>query len=565
MRRLSVVGVHLLFLWSLSPLGGQASLRILEKTTKSNPETATLRYLSTGPGAAARALDTAFAESLNNIHPLFSAAFLAMNNRKQSEDLWGNVKVPLLDRVAAEITAGPDGWYPVKSRTQLTTEDYVSLAGIPVIGRNLTQDARFNLETTQLSLQCHPFEQKVVSTTNYTGLEEIVPLGPSGINATGTNHPFSRTTYFMLLSEENENHTTRLDAFFGRQNDPGQHQRFTRRNITYAGLAERRFYNNRGIVQHRINAANCSLGQTHTETEVQCTQNAGCQATRMRRSATDSRPGEVTALDHPTIQDMLRYLPVAFGVSTKEGATYDEERSRGVPTEQFLFDSSSFPFVLPSSEDDENRGWVDISTIPPEVFSLRLGILLNTYYQIALAPFAYMGSLPMNNMSIYGPSTIPATDVNAYLPSNLTAANTTFLQWWPEFSKNTFNSGLAFVGAATNGTLSMPQEVYQCNFAWTAALFAASAILFAIGTASLVLKGQTLGPETFGFVSSMTYENPYLDIPRGGTMLDAMERSRLLRDVQVQVGDVKGDREVGHIAFTAGMPVRKLERGRLYT
>jgi len=70
--------------------------------------------------------------------------------------------------------------------------------------------------------------------------------------------------------------------------------------------------------------------------------------------------------------------------------------------------------------------------------------------------------------------------------------------------------------------------------------------------------------QLFGFVTSMTYENPHMQIPDGGSTLDAMERARLLKDVEVYVGDVQCDQDVGHIAFAAGAPLRKLERGRLY-
>jgi hypothetical protein len=43
-----------------------------------------------------------------------------------------------------------------------------------------------------------------------------------------------------------------------------------------------------------------------------------------------------------------------------------------------------------------------------------------------------------------------------------------------------------------------------------------------------------------------------------------MERARLLKDVDVHIGDVCANDDVGHIAFAAGMPMRKLERGRMY-
>jgi hypothetical protein len=70
--------------------------------------------------------------------------------------------------------------------------------------------------------------------------------------------------------------------------------------------------------------------------------------------------------------------------------------------------------------------------------------------------------------------------------------------------------------------------------------------------------------QLFGFVASMSYENPYVRIPDGGSTLDAMERARLLKDVEVCIGDVHSEKDVGHIALAAGVPVRQLERGRLY-
>jgi hypothetical protein len=68
----------------------------------------------------------------------------------------------------------------------------------------------------------------------------------------------------------------------------------------------------------------------------------------------------------------------------------------------------------------------------------------------------------------------------------------------------------------------------------------------------------------FGFVTSMTCENPHMQLSEGVSTLDAMERARVLKDVDVFVGDVQSDRDVGHIALAAGAPLRKLERGRLY-
>lgn len=55
------------------------------------------------------------------------------------------------------------------------------------------------------------------------------------------------------------------------------------------------------------NAANCSLGQMHTNTEVNCIKEQ-CSLVRIRTSVSDRRREEVTAIGHPMIATMLEYL-----------------------------------------------------------------------------------------------------------------------------------------------------------------------------------------------------------------------------------------------------------------
>ncbi|KAK5139279.1 hypothetical protein LTR04_003721 [Oleoguttula sp. CCFEE 6159] len=58
MRRSAVVGAHVLLLWCLSPLGGQAALRLLEVKDLSQIGNTTVRYLDTGAASAVRNLFT---------------------------------------------------------------------------------------------------------------------------------------------------------------------------------------------------------------------------------------------------------------------------------------------------------------------------------------------------------------------------------------------------------------------------------------------------------------------------------------------------------------------------
>ena len=64
----------------------------------------------------------------------------------------------------------------------------------------------------------------------------------------------------------------------------------------------------------------------------------------------------------------------------------------------------------------------------------------------------------------------------------------------------------------------------------------------------------------------MTRDNPYINLPPGGCALDGLERTRLLKDMEVKLRDVTPRHEVGHIALTDAQPfkIEKLAIGRLY-
>lgn len=233
------------------------------------------------------------------------------------------------------------------------------------------------------------------------------------------------------------------------------------------------------------------------------------------------------------------------------------------PTERYLSNSSAFPFVQHAGQFTQDTAFVNLSLTEPALFSRRLSSAINTYYQLTIQPTGYFGSLS-GNLSLYGPDTIPVTDINKYLPNDFPATNNSFFDWWPKFDEVAQSSESPFIGATTTATVTTTEEIFVGEVAWLSLLMVSSSVILITGIAALVLKQRTLGPELFGFVSSMTYENPWVKIPSGGTMLDAMERARLLGDVQVHIADVRGNDDVGHIAFAAGVPLRKLERGRLY-
>ena len=203
MRRLTLVGVNLLFLWAMSPLGGQASLRLLERSTSTTVRFMPLRYLSTGPGSAVWAMTSGTYvendEGLTQIEPLYAAALFGSDQvKKGPEDTWGNVKIPFTHELNTSWTAVPE----IISRP----EDYRALVGIPVIGRPTNRDGGFNLETSHLTVECKPFQTTTVRKHNYTELQRIVP-GQIWKNMSKSDSPWGekgvreRTATFFLQTD----------------------------------------------------------------------------------------------------------------------------------------------------------------------------------------------------------------------------------------------------------------------------------------------------------------------------------------------------------------------------
>jgi hypothetical protein len=560
LQRLSLIGVNLLFLWALSPLGGQASLRLMTRRERLTTSESKLRYMTTGPGGAMWGLSSTYMGNgkFGDAEALYTAALLApLETKTGPVDPWGNVKVPRLKRNNTTRTDA-EGWITVSRASK--PEDYSSLVGLPIVGLPENRTANFNMESTYLTVECAPFNQMSWATFN-----ETVPgkIWPNEVESTNPFEPLvGRSTSFFLdttlglpwvsTDPMYDSLVGRLDGFFGHYNKSrsSEGDLLAKRELIYTS----RYKTKSDMRGYALNVTRCLLAQQHVEIQVECG-GGGCQAQSIRESRTDTRSLASTAFEHITI---MRNFALRFPIAVPSG-------SGSSPTEFFLANTTVFPFPQKAGQldDDVTVAVVDLSLVTPEDFSKRLSLLLNTYYQLTIQPTGYYGGLPQN-LSRYGPDTAPATDINAYLPGNFTATNNSFFDWWPVFDQAVQLSDHPFIGATTTGLITSKQEVFLCNTPWLVLLMISATVIFIVGGVALLLKHRTLGPEMFGFVTSMTYENPWMKISQGGTTLDAMERARLLRDIEVHVGDVCGDEDIGHIAFAAGVPLRNLEKGRLY-
>jgi hypothetical protein len=220
--------------------------------------------------------------------------------------------------------------------------------------------------------------------------------------------------------------------------------------------------------------------------------------------------------------------------------------SRGLPTTIEVF--------LRHGATGKGGEHVDLSETSPRTFADRLQLVVNSWYQLFLS-----GSSSI----FFGDNPDPTAHPAAYgydfaqLPADGNVSQAVVDA-----------SCKLFCSRSTRATLTRTVEVYTYNKLWLALLFASSAVLLATGLVGKVLERRTLAPDMLGYVASMTYNNPYLALPDhdggGGAALDAMQRVRLLGNMRVKFGDVRGDEEVGRLAFTLDSDTRALEKGRKY-
>jgi hypothetical protein len=123
--------------------------------------------------------------------------------------------------------------------------------------------------------------------------------------------------------------------------------------------------------------------------------------------------------------------------------------------------------------------------------------------------------------------------------------------------------------SSTEAVVSLLVPVYGVNVPWAALLVICSAALLLLSVFGIYVQLRTVAPDVFNYVSSMTRDNPYVDMPSGGSRLDGADRARLLRDLRVQSGDTEPQSKVGYIVFRSiddvqGCREAKLRRDRMY-
>lgn len=503
MRSLSLFGLLLIVIWSLSPLGGQSSLRIIGSAIQPSNATHLLQYVNTTSDILNEEYaggDTA--AQFVPVNVLFGAAMLGGSSGSLTgNDAWGNMKYPWLENLDPS-SADSQGWHHLPQLNY--TDNFTSLIGIPMDKIANTPDltTSFNIETSYWKLSCPVFEDLGDGSNATGGYDAKSQAALAARIAKFENPSMSGFENTSALAAQNMYMYSSAIPLYNASLPSDSPANSRPRHITY-------LENNNYPAQWV--GANCTIRTTYVELSTSCS-NGTCAATGIRRSVQPHLPEVWTSLDTTAfgfewfVSHFVDALPIGHSVTA-------------TPYQKYIID--------PENPLNGSYDIPPVTVVSNATFALRLSQLLNTYWMAMLAPTAITKGL--SNLDLAA----DAANIDG-----TTLSNTTLNE--------------------TQDTM-----VLRCNILWFAILLVSSAVTAFIGFCGLVATLLRLGPDIGFNISSLVKDSPFVDQTSVSTTLGSTDRSLLMKDWYAKLGDVAAEDGVGYIAIGSGN-VADLRRGRLY-
>ena len=532
----NIVSAVLVPLWMLSPLGGQAALRLMGVRLHGVTIQQRLNYMSyEQPSLLEGNLSSS---ALNAINALYTTAIGAQDDKPHTYDQWGNIKIPFLESLnignrdtSTDLTHNKDqnGWtlVPIRSRNGLAYTISVAVQegsedAFETLGHNVVWGTYSPVYTSFLGIPTSAF-MDISKNGTFTMISSYYLLNCSNMYNTSiqtkftSNGSLSRgwTSYGASVPGQSFSIGTDIAFSESRRGDP----RITPRTMLFQWSVEPGIYT----------VSKCTITQSYVRSLVACNTTylvdaISCAVIGMQ-SAPPPLPIALTPLENYTtcMNFFTNFATATLSANAVSllGAAYDADKylpnyTIGYKIPPYL-EGGVWPFAI------QTLHW-----------------LVNTYWLATLAP-----------EYIQRPSSIPSHE--GWINSNDTIAA---LGPIPKTETATVQS---------NSMTSAP--VYVCHVLWLFCLLLSSTVLLMVGIVGVIVKYRSVSPEILGYVSSHTRDNPYVDLPPGGTTMEGLKRSRVLFDTRVRLQDVKEDKEVGHIAlasYDGQGRSSNLMKGRLY-
>ncbi|KAF5854573.1 hypothetical protein GGP41_007339 [Bipolaris sorokiniana] len=499
LRSFSILGVALLAVWLLSPIGGQASVRVLSIRSKDTGIHDSSWYMVNSGYLGAYSPKVTAIQGGSMAGAVFVAALMGSPETKSSLlDLWGNVKVPRIEGYEQVATMKYDGWYEIEGSD---SDTYSSLVGIPILGTNQSNfiDYITRIHSPYFHLQCSI--KTTVSDTDWF-MDKVLPGLTSNASSPGSwlfwDIPDSSL-------DENPSREGWRETILPELVSPLK--------LKYVPLYSSNF------------TLTCDMTQSYVETEIRCPTSSTCAARRIRRSTLDHFPAPWTYLDISWQSPRLLFQGILNSIA------------RGSNHYPQLFDRYL------TDPDLSNSNFANLSPTTEEQYTIRLGQMLNTYFSCLSGFFAITAGI--NNDTAY------------YWDSNQTFelspnVNNSWQDLYDAPMFGNIESNIFKAEAWTSEiTKTERKEVIVAHRAWVIALFLASIVIIVASlVAPFVRHFLTTGVDVAMNISSLaTRTNPYISVPQTGTYLDASDRARLLYNHQIRLGDAKSGTDVGSIVM----------------
>lgn len=529
---LSLPTILMGLLWTMSPVGGQASLRILYRTNQTSTSPATIRYMDTGPLGLLHTY-VALVENYDMMSPnqtkmpfsmtgSFAAALMQdIETKSGPRDSWGNPKIPridMLNRSAADM----NGWIDVSQ--DLSVESFTSLFGLSLLGVPDQGTVEFRIESAYVELNT------VSVITNDTDTKsDLLPLQATC--------PRCIEDVFDLY--DRGVFQGRLAQLLGPPWMQPNSTQLAQQSFTETGLI---------VFQQPSSKTDLSFEakQVLVETLMLCEEGI-CKATKIRTSATDDRPQNITVFDFWGVF-ALNILNEANGENVW-GPTM---------LEIFMNETSTIP-VYHAGATKDSLQTANLARIKPEELSRRATLLLNSAVHLLYSYYGFAGDLPSAETTDYGPPHIPANGLHAAMAAHNVTGDISFSDASTLVSLNA-----AFAAASTKASVTRHKTIYKVDYAWVIVLVVSSMVLLIVGLVGLVMGLLIKGPDVFDPLMGLTYNNDFLRLPKPGSTLDANERAQKLGGMRIQLGEVSAGRDIHMIVVGRASEVGKLIKGKDY-
>ncbi|VUC22401.1 unnamed protein product [Clonostachys rosea] len=495
------IGILILVIWVMSPLGGQGGARMVNHAHNEYLSNGNVFYVHPSYQVSSYSSQEYEITMRLGINTLYSSSLLSSPDQKLApRDLWEMPKIPQRDK------SKPRGeMYEIdKEALSRGDNEYYSLIGTKIQGLDFAKQSNavlnFTVETSFIEYDC------ICRYPDFT-LEAWL------------SHPQYDPLYSTFGKLRNELNDTSLQVQFSggigwTKNDTSwaDTQRETMPHLGWLSArgTSNTSYRSDGNWKAKIGQIlfNCSMDTVTLETEMLCDLNS----TNPTCSAERQRLVDIAELKLDLLRRTMKSVRAMWNLiqwwRTADGGFNNRASS---PTEVYISGSSS-----PYGSDD----MLTWTSWDEKQITRRMTSAFNTFHMVTLNP--------MNHTEISFRKDPGPQKYLQLSPSTPTYYNTTI------------------------GVVTTTVEVYRVDKAWVALHLATSFVLLILAGLGLGLRFLIKGPDVIGYASSMTRDNAYIPLLQdSGSVLHGPTRARLLKDIRVQLADVRPESDAGYIAFRA--------------